>query len=118
LKTQHKRQAEEGPLEEVEVSQEQSETQEKLQVLEQPEAEEVPTTPQALSPEESTKKRVKRKKLTEADVQSPKPSIWPLALALAIVVMMAGSTFGVIFLGIGAVLILICIIGWAMERRY
>jgi Flp pilus assembly protein TadB len=118
LKTQHKRQAEEGALEEVEVSQEQSETQETLQVQEQPGAEEVLVTSEEIVPEESKKKRVKKKKLTEADVQPPKPSIWPLALALAIVVMMAGSAFGAIFLGIGAVLVVACVIGWALERRY
>jgi hypothetical protein len=111
------------PLEEVAMSQNQSETQEsKIQEPEQaqqsPVAEEPPKDAQEESPE-GTKKRVrKRAKLTEADVQPPKPSFWPLALALAIAITLAGSTYNAIFLGIGGVLVLACVIGWAMERRY
>jgi hypothetical protein len=70
--------------------------------------------------EEGAKKRVKKKvrKLTEADVEPPKPSIWPLALAIAIVITMGGAAFNPIFLGIGGVLILICVAGWILERRH
>jgi len=112
------------PLEEVAVSQDQPEIQEP----EIPESEQAPQSPAVEEPPkdsqeeapEGTKKRVRKKapKLTEADVQPPKPSIWPLALALAIAIMMAGSSYNAIFLGIGGVLVLTCVIGWAMERRH
>ncbi|HEY4385223.1 MAG TPA: cytochrome c oxidase subunit 4 [Ktedonobacteraceae bacterium] len=71
------------------------------------------------SSEGTPKKRAKKKarKLTEADMQPPKPSFWPLALALAIVIMMAGSAFNAIFFAIGGVLVLVCVVGWALERR-
>jgi hypothetical protein len=79
----------------------------------------VSTDSQAESSEGTPKKRAKKKarKLTEADMQPPKPSFWPLALALAIVIMMAGSAFNAIFFAIGGVLVLVCVVGWALERR-
>lgn len=77
------------------------------------------TDSQEATSEGMPKKRVKKKarKLTEADMRPPKPSIWPVALALAIVIMMAGSTFNAIFFGVGGVLVLVCVVGWALERR-
>jgi hypothetical protein len=110
------------PLGEVTVSQDQPEAQEpEIQESEQAQqssaVEEPPKDPQEEAPE-GTKKRIRKKaKLTEADVQPPKPSIWPLALALAIAIMMVGSVYNALFLGIGGILVLACVIGWAMERR-
>jgi hypothetical protein len=111
------------PLEEVAMSQNQSEAQEsEIQEPEQaqqsPVVEESPKDSQEEAPD-GTKKRVRKKapKLTEADVQPPKPSIWPLALALAIAITMAGSVYNALFLGIGGALVLACVVGWAMERR-
>ncbi len=100
------------------MSQDQSEVQEQEQ--QQPVVEEVLVGVQEEAPEGETKKRVRKKarKLTEADMEPPKASIWPLALALAIAFTMAGSIYNAIFFAIGGVLILACIIGWAMERRH
>jgi len=110
------------PLGEVAVSQDQPEAQEpEIQESEQAQqplaVEEPPKDSQEEAPE-GTKKRIRKKaKLTEADVQPPKPSIWPLALALAIAIMMVGSVYNALFLGIGGILVLACVVGWAMERR-
>ena len=44
-------------------------------------------------------------------------SYWPLALALALMVMLVGLLIHPIVLGIGAVLAAAAIIGWGLERR-
>lgn len=64
------------------------------------------------------KKRRKKKgvPVTEAELM-PRPSFWPLALALALVITLMGLLIHPIVLGIGAVLVFATILGWALERR-
>ncbi len=65
------------------------------------------------------KKRVVKRvaKIDEA-VISPRQSFWPLALALALVVLFMGAiTNSIIILAIGVVLVLVAILGWSFERR-
>ncbi|GAC1424070.1 MAG: hypothetical protein PVS3B3_22300 [Ktedonobacteraceae bacterium] len=71
-------------------------------------------------PVASGKKRKKRKfreRLVYESEISPKPSIWPLALAFSVALLLFGLIYNVYFLGIGAVLVLVCIIGWVLERQ-
>ena len=44
-------------------------------------------------------------------------SYWPLALAVAIMVMLIGLLVNLVVLGIGVVLAAAAIIGWGLERR-
>jgi len=71
-------------------------------------------------PTSSGKKRKKRKfreRLVYESEISPKPSIWPLALAFAVSLLLFGLIYNVYFLGIGAVLVIVCILGWILERQ-
>ncbi|GAC1392286.1 MAG: hypothetical protein NVS4B11_12550 [Ktedonobacteraceae bacterium] len=71
-------------------------------------------------PAASGKKRKKRKfreRLVYESEISPKPSIWPLALAFAIALLLFGLIYNVYFLGIGGVLVIVCILGWILERQ-
>ncbi len=71
-------------------------------------------------PSASGKKRKKRKfreRLVYESEISPKPSIWPLALALSIALLLFGLIYNAYFLVIGAVLVIICILGWVLERQ-
>ncbi len=68
------------------------------------------------------KRKVKRrvvKQVNEADLEaiSPRASYWPLALAFAIVVFLYGAIGNPIIMGIGVVLIIAAVMGWALERR-
>lgn len=64
------------------------------------------------------KKRIVKKvlKIDEATI-SPRPSYWPIVLALALVVLFMGVILNGILLGIGVVLVLIAILGWSFEHR-
>src|SRR5581483_1814663 len=61
--------------------------------------------------------RKKVRKVVSEEAISPHPSIWPLALALALVVLLVGSVTQLLVLGLGALLVAIAIIGWGVERR-
>jgi hypothetical protein len=61
------------------------------------------------------KKRAKRL-VSEAELM-PRPSFWPIALAASLALALFGFAWNAIFLGIGAVLVVVCISGWALERR-
>ncbi len=68
----------------------------------------------------SGKKRKKRKfreRLVYESEISPKPSIWPLALAFSVALLLFGLIYNVYFLVIGAILVIVCITGWVVERR-
>ena len=60
-------------------------------------------------------KKVKR--VVSEESISPHPSIWPLGLAVAIVVLLVGSVTHPAVMGLGALLVAIAIIGWGLERR-
>ena len=68
----------------------------------------------------SGKKRKKRKfreRLVYESEISPKPSVWPLALAFSVALLLFGLIYNVYFLIIGTILVIVCITGWAVERR-
>ena len=71
-------------------------------------------------PAASNKKRKKRKfreRLVYESEISPRPSAWPIALAFAIAIMLFGLVYNVYFLGAGVILVIICILGWVLERQ-
>ena len=71
-------------------------------------------------PTSSGKKRKKRKfreRLVYESEISPKPSIWPLALAFSVSLLLFGLIYNVYFLVIGAILVIVCIMGWVLERQ-
>jgi hypothetical protein len=64
------------------------------------------------------KKRSKRKgKWVSVEAISPKPSYWPLALTVSICVLLMGIIIHPIVIGVGALLVIVCIMGWMLERR-
>ena len=78
--------------------------------------EETAGTQQAIS--QNGKKRVRRKtKLVNVEEIMPRPSLYPLALALSIAFLLFGVLVSPIMIGIGALLIVISIVGWILERR-
>jgi hypothetical protein len=101
------------------VSQEQQE-QEKLLERQEPIAQQMPseTSESAQTAIAPKKKRIVKKvvKIDEAAI-SPRPSYWPVVLALALVVLLVGSITHIIVLGIGVALVVISILGWSFERR-
>ena len=63
------------------------------------------------------KKRKFRERLVYESEISPKPSIWPLALAFSVSLLLFGLIYNVYFLVIGAILVIVCIMGWVLERQ-
>lgn len=64
------------------------------------------------------KKRTRaRGRLVNAEEVMPRPSIWPLGMAFSTAFVLFGVIAGPIFLGIGVVLLLVCCLGWILERR-
>ncbi len=63
------------------------------------------------------KKRKFRERLVYESEISPRPSIWPLALAFSVSLLLFGLIYNVYFLGIGVVLVLVSIVGWVLERQ-
>ncbi len=48
---------------------------------------------------------------------SPHNSFWPLALAVALFVILVGILTHPIVLGVGAVLAVVAVIGWGLEKQ-
>ena len=48
---------------------------------------------------------------------SPHQSVWPFALALALMVLLMGFITQPVILGVGVVLVIAAVIGWGFERR-
>ena len=63
------------------------------------------------------KKRKFRERLVYESEISPKPSMWPLALAFAVSLLLFGLIYNVYFLVIGTVLVIVCAMGWVLERQ-
>lgn len=63
-----------------------------------------------------SKSKSKSKEAQEQAI-SPQQSVWPFALAFALVVLLIGFIMHPIVLGIGVVLVAVAIIGWGLERR-
>ena len=87
--------------------------------LDSPEPETTQETEQAQSPlVVSGKKRGKKKgRLVSVEEIMPKPSYWPLVLAVSFVVLLMGVMISWIVIGVGAVLVIASVMGWSLERR-
>lgn len=69
-------------------------------------------------PEPPVKKRSKVPLEVREQKLSPRPSLWPIALALTIVIAFVGvMANSPILFGFGAVLTVAAIIGWMLEKR-
>jgi hypothetical protein len=70
---------------------------------------------QQATPAEKLSKRA----IEQAQVKALKPatSIWPIALALSLFIMLLGIMTYPIIIGIGAIMTIASIIGWGVERR-
>ncbi len=78
---------------------------------------EVSGQPQPTS-EKAGRSKAKAKEAREQVLASHRSqSIWPFALALAVIVLLVGFIVHPIVLGIGVVLVAAAIIGWGLERR-
>jgi len=68
----------------------------------------------------SGKKRKKRKfreRLVYESEISPHPSVWPIALAFSVALLLFGLIYNVYFLVAGVILVIVCIMGWVLERQ-
>ena len=81
-------------------------------------------TPSPSSPIQETadstvpqKRGRKKGRLVNAEEVLPRPSYWPLSLATALIITLIGFVTHPVVIGVGALLIVICVIGWALERR-
>lgn len=68
-------------------------------------------------PEQAAKKREKIPLEVREKQLSPRPSFWPIALALTLVIAFVGVMTNPIILGAGAVLTIVAIIGWMLEKH-
>jgi Cytochrome c oxidase subunit IV len=99
--------------------QEEEQVEHAMPASEKMEASAIPTSGDEQSAAEAPqKKRKKRKaKWVSVDEVLPKPSYWPLALTLSLCVLLMGVMIHPIVIGVGAVLVIISIIGWILEHR-
>jgi hypothetical protein len=67
------------------------------------------------TPQERRQK--KKGKWVSIDEISPRPSYWPLVLTVSISVLLVGVVTHPIVVGVGALLVIISIMGWMLERR-
>jgi len=71
-------------------------------------------------PTASGKKRKKRKfreRIVYESEISPHPSGWPIALAFSVALLLFGLIYNVYFLSAGVILVVVCILGWVLERQ-
>jgi hypothetical protein len=71
--------------------------------------------PTGETPQKKGKKRKER--WVSIEEISPKPSYWPLVLTVSMSVLLMGVVTHPIVIGVGALLIIISIMGWMLERR-
>jgi hypothetical protein len=69
------------------------------------------------TPVRSGKKRIKKVRQVTEEELMPRPSLWPLALAISIAVALGGFAFNLILLGVGVIMVIVSVIGWSLERR-
>jgi hypothetical protein len=77
----------------------------------------VPDTVSDETPVLRSKKRVKKVRQVTEEELMPRPSLWPLVLALSIAVALGGFAFNLIILGVGVIMVIVSIIGWSLESR-
>jgi len=53
--------------------------------------------------------------VAHADVEWPQPSIWPLALAMSVVVALVGMLVNPLMVVVGLLLSLACAVAWGVE---
>ena len=100
------------------VSQEQQEPANEAEQQNQGELQKADETGEPTASAPKKKRVVKRVPKIDEEAISPRQSYWPLALALALVVLLMGAvTNSIIVLAIGVVLAIIAILGWSFERR-
>ncbi len=71
-------------------------------------------------PEQPVAKRQKVPLEVQEQRLAPKPSFWPIVLALTLIITFVGvmiSNVTPILLGVGVVLVIVAIIGWMMEKH-
>jgi Cytochrome c oxidase subunit IV len=68
-------------------------------------------------PEQPAKKRQKVPLEVQEQRLAPKPSMWPIILALALVVAFVGIMTNPIILTTGVILTIAAIIGWTLEKH-
>lgn len=68
-------------------------------------------------PEQPAKKRQKESLEAQEQRLAPKPSFWPLILAVTLVVAFIGVMTYPIILAIGVILTIAAIIGWMLEKH-
>jgi len=73
------------------------------------------TQPTAATPQK--KRRKSKGKWFSVEEISPKPSYWPLALTIAISILLMGVMIHPIVIGVGALLVIVSVMGWMLERR-
>jgi hypothetical protein len=79
---------------------------------------EAASSQEAAAPQVTRPKKRKRKMepVSEEEIM-PHPSYWPLALAIAVVIMLLGAIAQPIVMVVGVILVIGSIIGWSVERR-
>lgn len=68
-------------------------------------------------PEQPVEKRQKVPLEVRERNLAPRPSFWPIGLALALVVAFIGVMINPIILAVGVVLVIASIIGWMLEKH-
>jgi cytochrome c oxidase subunit IV len=68
-------------------------------------------------PEQPVEKRKKVPLEVREQRLAPKPSLWPIGLALALVIAFIGVMINPIILAVGVVLVIASIIGWMLEKH-
>jgi hypothetical protein len=68
-------------------------------------------------PEQPAKKRQKVPLEVQEQRLAPKPSLWPFALAMALVIAFIGIMLNPIILAVGTILTIAAIIGWMLEKH-
>jgi hypothetical protein len=99
------------------VSQEQQEPAKDAQQQDQGELQVLSETSEPIASPPKKKRVVKRVPKIDEEAISPRRSYWPLILAFALTVLLMGAVTNDIILAIGAVLVVIAILGWSFERR-
>ena len=82
------------------------------------EQEKPPKTP-ASSERTTIKKRVRRRRTRLVNVEEilPRPSIWPLVLAVSVALTLFGIIVQPILCAVGLILVIVSVVFWALERR-
>ena len=71
----------------------------------------------SVSEEQDQSQVPSRLKKAQEQAITPHKSIWPITLAVAIFVLLVGTVTHPVVFAIGAVLAIVAVIGWGVERR-